>query len=85
MDEEFEQNYSFTPKINSPKLTKTSTNVSAFSKTFNEKNESSNNNSIPAYIRLYEESKLRSQKKMEKEKEIDEHITNMANSLYKNI
>ena len=83
MDEEFEQNYSFTPKINSPKLTKTSTNVSAFSKTFNEKNESSNNNSIPAYIRLYEESKLRSQKKMEKEKEIDEHITNMANSLYK--
>ena len=83
MDEEFEQNYSFTPKINSPKLTKTSTNVSAFSKTFNEKNESSNNNSIPAYIRLYEESKLRSQKKMEKEKEIDEHITSMANSLYK--
>ena len=83
IDKEFEQKYSFTPKINSPKFTKTSSNVSAFSKTFNEKNESSNNNYIPAYIRLYEESKLRSQKKMEKEKEIDEHITNMANSLYK--
>ena len=83
MDEEFEQNYSFTPKINSPKLTKTSTNASAFSKTFNEKNESSNNNSVPAFIRLYEESKLRSQKKLEKEKEIDEHMTNMHNSLYK--
>ena len=82
MDEEFEQTYSFTPKINSPKLTKTSTNVSAFSKT-NEKNESSNN-TIPVYIRLYEESKLRSQKKMEKEKEIEEHITSMANSLNKN-
>ena len=84
INEELEQNYSFTPKINSPKISKTSSNISDFSKTFNMKNELLNRNYIPAYIRLYEESKLRSQKKIRKEREIDEHITNMANSLNKN-
>lgn len=84
INEELEQNYSFTPKINSPKISKTSSNVSDFSKTFNEKNEFLNRNYIPAFIRLYEESKIRSQKKIKKEREMDEHITNMANSLNKN-
>ena len=84
INEELEHNYSFTPKINSPKISKTSSNISAFSKTFNEKNVLLNRNCIPAYIRLYEESKLRSQKKIEKEREIDENISKMANSLNKN-
>ena len=83
INEELEQNYSFTPKINSPKISKTHSNISDFSKTFNENNEL-NRNYIPAYIRLYEESKLRSQKKIRKEREIDEHIISMANSLNKN-
>lgn len=84
INEDLEQNYSFTPTINSPKISKTSSNVSDFSKTFNIRNELLNRNYIPAYIRLYEESKLRSQKKIKKEREMEEHITNLANSLNKN-
>ena len=35
---------------------------------------------MPSYIRLYEESKLRNQKQIQKRKEADELITNLSNN-----
>ena len=40
-------------------------------------------NTIPVYLRLYEESKLRNKRQTDKEREIDEQISIMANSLSK--
>ena len=80
-----EENFSFTPKINnSSKMSKTNSMNSFFSKTLFDKKEYENIKEIPAYKRLYEESKLRNKKREEKRKEADEYITNLSNSKIKN-
>ncbi len=85
INKEFEENFSFTPKINnSSKMSKTNSMNSFFSKTLFDKKEYENNKEIPAYKRLYEESKLRNKKREEKRKEADEYITNLSNSKIKN-
>ena len=80
MNEEFNKSYSFSPKIN-----KSYSNNALFSKTYNEKNESDSMSTIPAYIRLYEESKIRNRKYLERKKEIDESINNLSSSLLKKL
>ena len=84
LNREFERNFSFTPKINSPKMSKTNSSNSIFSKTINEKRELENYKDLPAYLRLYEESKLRNQKQIQKRKEADDLINSLSNSNIKN-
>ena len=84
INKEFEQNFSFTPKINHSKISKTNSTNSIFSKTFNEKKELENYKEYPAYLRLYQESKLRNQKQIQKRKEVDEYLNNLSNSNIKN-
>ena len=84
LNKEFEQNFSFTPKINSSKISKTYSTNSIFSKTFNEKRDLEIYKELPAYLRLYKESKLRNQKQIQKRKEADELIINLSNSNVKN-
>ena len=84
INKEFEQNFSFTPKINTSKISKNNSTHSFFSKTINEKKELENSKDIPAYIRLYEDNKLRNEKQIQKRKEADEFITNLSNSNIKN-
>ena len=79
INKEFEQNFSFTPKINTSKISKNNSTNSFFSNTINEKKELENKD-IPAYIRLYEESKIRNEKQIQKRKEADEFIANLTNS-----
>ena len=78
INKEFEQNFSFSPKINSPKMSKNYSTNSFLSKTINEKKEYQNNKVLPSYIRLYEESKIRNQKQVQKRKEADELLTNLS-------
>ena len=85
INQELEQNFSFSPKINSSKISKNNSTNSFFSKTFNDKKESQNSKEIPSYIRLYEESKIRNQKQVQKRKEADELITNLSNTNIKNV
>ena len=80
INEEFNKTHSFSPKIN-----KSYSNNEIYSKTYFKKNESENNNITPAYIRLYEESKLRNKKFLERQKEKDECINNLSSSLIKKI
>ena len=80
MNEEFNKSYSFSPKIN-----KSYSNNALFSKTYNEKNISDNMNTIPAYIRLYEESKVRNKKYLERKKEIEDCINNLSSNVLKKI
>ena len=84
INREFERNFSFTPKINSPKMSKTNSSNSIFSKTLNDKRELETYKDLPAYLRLYEESKLRNQKQIQKRKEADDFINNLSNSNIKN-
>ena len=84
LNREFERNFSFTPKINSPKMSKTNSSNSIFSKTINEKRELENYKDLPAYLRLYEESKVRNQKQIQKRKEVDDLINSLSNSNIKN-
>ena len=84
INREFERNFSFTPKINSPKMSKTNSSNSIFSKTLNDKRELETYKELPAYLRLYEESKLRNQKQIQKRKEADDFINNLSNSNIKN-
>ena len=85
LNEEFNKNYSFSPKINNSKVTKSYSTNSIFYKTINDKNESENSSSIPVHARLYEESKLRNRKRLQRKKEIDDYINNLSNSLIKKI
>ena len=78
INEEFSKKYSFSPKIN-----KSYSNNSLFTKTINEKNESEY--TIPAYIRLYQESKLRNQKQIQRKKEVEQYVNSLSNSLIKTI
>ena len=80
MNEEFNKSYSFSPKIN-----KSYSNNALFSKTYNEKNISDSMNTIPAYIRLYEESKVRNKKYLERKKEIEDCINNLSSNVLKKI
>ena len=80
INKEFEENFSFTPKINTSKISKNNSTNSLFTKTFNEKNGLENYRELPAYIRLYQESQLRNQKQIQKRKEADDLITNLSNS-----
>ena len=80
INEEFNKTHSFSPKIN-----KSYSNNEIYSKTYYKKNESENKNIIPAYIRLYEESKLRNKKYLKRQKEMDECINNLSSSLIKKI
>ena len=80
LNQELEQNFSFSPKINSSKISKNYSTNSIFSKTFNEKKEFQNSKEIPSYIRLYEESKIRNQKQVQKRKEADELLTNLSSN-----
>jgi hypothetical protein len=77
---ELEKNFSFSPKINTSKISKNNSTNSFFSKTINDKKDSTNYKEMPSYIRLYEESKLRNQKQIQKRKEADELITNLSNN-----
>jgi hypothetical protein len=84
INEEFEQNYSFTPKINTPKNPKNSNN-SLFTKENNkEKYESQNMSPIPVYLRLFQESKLRNSRQNQREKENEIYLNQLSNSLIKN-
>ena len=85
INEEFNKMHSFSPQINNSRISKSYSNNSIFFKAINDKNESENMSTIPAYIRLYEESKLRNQKKIQREKEVDKYMTSLSNSLIKNI
>ena len=85
MNEEFNNNYSFSPKINNSKINNSYSTNTIFAKTINEKNDSESTISIPAFIRLYEESKLRNKKRLQRKKEIDDYINNLSNSLIKKI
>ena len=80
INEEFNKTYSFSPKIN-----KNYNSTAIFTKAYKEKNEAENTKTIPAYIRLYEESKLRNQKYLEKKKEIEDNINNLSCTIYKKI
>ena len=80
INREFEENFSFTPKINTSKISKNNSTNSLFTKTFNEKNGLENYRELPVYIRLYQESQLRNQKQIQKRKEADDLITNLSNS-----
>ena len=80
INEEFNKTHSFSPKIN-----KSYSNNEIYSKTYFKKNESENNNITPAYIRLYEERKLRNKKFLVRQKEKDECINNLSSSLIKKI
>ena len=80
INREFEENFSFTPKINTSKISKNNSTNSLFTKTFNKKNGLENYRELPAYIRLYQESQLRNQKQIQKRKEADDLITNLSNS-----
>ena len=81
INEEFEQNYSFTPNINTPK---NNSNISLFTKTINnEKNESHNMSPIPVYLRLFEESKLRNRRQNQRKRENEIYLDNLSNSLIK--
>jgi hypothetical protein len=84
INKEFERNFSFTPKINSSKINKTNSTNSIFAKTLNEKKELENYKEYPTYLRLFEESKLRNQKQIQKRKEADDYINNLSNSNIKN-
>ena len=68
MNREFEEKFSFTPKINTSKISKSNSSNSLFAKTVNEKKGLENYRELPAYLRLYKESKLRNQKQVQKRK-----------------
>ena len=84
IDEECEQNCSFTPKINTSNITKNNSNSSLFNKTNNkEKYQSQNMSPLPVYLRLFEESKIRSKKQDQRKKELDNYINSLSNSFSK--
>ena len=87
INKELNELYSFTPKINYNNLNinKSFSGVSKLTKTMNDKTESEIANTIPAYLRLYEESKMRNKRQIKRKKEIDDYILNLSNSLTKRI